>query len=59
MLKEMKYSNCRIEDVILDLACEIKNGWSIYGFKYPEFTLSCCTKYEMTFEVTLKREIEL
>lgn len=59
MLKEMKYSNCSIDDVILDLADEIKNGWKIFGFKYPEFTFHPYGTHDMTIEVTLKKEFEL
>ena len=56
MIKEIKYEAHSIEDVILDLADEIKNGWNIYSFRYPEVTISYFGKQEVTVEIALRKE---
>lgn len=56
MLKEIKYETKKFEDVVLDLADEIKNGWNIVGFRYPEISFSVCTESNITIEITLRKE---
>lgn len=56
MKKEVKYEARCIEDVVVDLADEIKNGWRIYGCRYPDITISCCSRPEITVEIALSKE---
>ena len=56
MLKKIKYETHKIEDVILDLADEIKNGWKIHSFGWPCVEMSCCQNPDIAVEVTLKKE---
>ena len=56
MLKKIEYEVRRIEDVIVDLADEIKNGWSIYSYRYPDISFSHYGETNMTVEVTLSKE---
>ena len=53
MLKNIKYETKDINDVVLDLADEIKLGWKLYSFCYPYVEASLCCKPEITVEVTL------
>lgn len=55
MLKVIKYEGSNIEDMILDLADEIKLGWKVHSFGYPdiEFTYRCNPK--TTVEVALTK----
>lgn len=55
MIKEIKYETNNIEDVVLDLADEIKNGWKIHSFGWPNMFISVCGQSEMNIEVTLMR----
>lgn len=57
MLKEIKYEVNKIEDVILDLSDEIKNGWKIHSLGPAEFSMSCGERSALTFEVVLSKEI--
>lgn len=53
MLKNIKYETKDINEVVLDLAEEIKMGWKLYSVCSPciKTTLSYTT--EITVEVTL------
>lgn len=56
MRKTIKYETKKIEDVVLDLADEIKNGWRIHSFGYPNIEMSICCNPDITVEVTLSKE---
>ena len=56
MLKNIKYETHKMEDVIIDLADEIKNGWKLYGFTMPCVECSLSFKPDITIEITLKKE---
>ena len=56
MLKEIKYETNKIEDVLVDLADEIKNGWKICSLRPLEFCISL--NPTMEFEVRLRKEIK-
>lgn len=53
MLKNIKYETKDINEVILDLADEIKLGWKLYSFGMPCIEATFCYKPEITVEVTL------
>ena len=53
MLKQIKYETKDINEVVLDLAEEIKMGWKLYSFGVPSIECSLCYKPEITVEVTL------
>lgn len=53
MLKQIKYETKDINEVVLDLAEEIKMGWKLYRFGAPSIECSLCYKPEITVEVTL------
>lgn len=53
MLKNIKYETKDINEVVLDLAEEIKLGWRLYSFCTPYIETSLCCKSEITVEVTL------
>ena len=53
MLKNIKYETKDINEVVLDLAEEIKRGWKLYGFCYPHIEASFGGPTEITVEVTL------
>ena len=53
MLKEIKYEAKDINEVVLDLAEEIKMGWKLYSFGMPNIECSLCCKPNITVEVTL------
>lgn len=57
MIKEIKYETHNIEDVILDLADEIKNGWKLYSFGWPCVEMSCSSNPDITVEVALSKEV--
>ena len=56
MIKKMEYECKRIEDVVLDLADEIQNGWRIYSI--GPYTTHCgyVGEIDMTIEVTLRKD---
>ena len=56
MIKKMEYECKRIEDVVLDLADEIKNGWRIYRIGPWEMHWGCVGETDMTVEVTLRKD---
>ena len=56
MLKEIKYETKDINDVFLDLAEEIKLGWRLYSFGWPQVEYSMSCKPDITVEVVLKKE---
>lgn len=57
MIKEIRYEANRIEDVIVDIADQIKNGWNVYSIYPLEYHLSCCGMApKMEFKVTLSKE---
>ena len=53
MLKNIKYETKDINEVVLDLAEEIKLGWKLHSFGMPCIETSLCCKQEITVEVTL------
>lgn len=55
MLKEIKYETKDINDVVLDLAEEIKIGWKLYSFSWPYVECSMSCKPDITVEVTLTK----
>lgn len=58
MIKTIEYETSRIEDVIVDIADEIKNGWNVYNIYPLAYHLSCSTAPKMEFRVTLRKEIK-
>jgi len=56
MLKNIKYETKDINDVVLDLAEEIKLGWKLYSFGWPQVECSLCARQNITVEVTLSKE---
>lgn len=56
MLKEIKYETKDINDVVLDLAEEIKLGWKLCGFGWPSVECSLAFNPNITVEVTLRKE---
>lgn len=56
MLKEIKYETKDINDVVLDLAEEIKLGWRLCGFGWQNVECSLAFNPNITVEVTLKKE---
>lgn len=56
MLKKIEYESSNVEEVIVDLADEIKNGWRICSFSYPNVHIGCVGEMDMTFEITLRKE---
>jgi hypothetical protein len=56
MLKKIEYEVCKMEDVIVDLSNEIKNGWIIYSIGCQEMHFGCYGEMNMTFEITLRKE---
>jgi hypothetical protein len=56
MLKTIKYETKDINDVVLDLADEIKNGWKLYSFGWPNVEISCRCNPDIAVEVTLRKE---
>ena len=58
MLKEIKYETKDMNKVVLDIADEIKNGWSIYNFGIPRFESSYGLSPNFIVEVTLSKEFK-
>ena len=58
MLKEIKYETKDINDVVLDLAEEIKLGWKLHSFSWPYVEASICCSSNITVEVTLSKEFQ-
>ena len=58
MLKNIKYETKDINEVVLDLAEEIKLGWKLYNVGCPCVETSLCYRPEITVEVTLKKEFQ-
>ena len=58
MIKEIKYETKDINEVVLDLAEEIKNGWKLYSFGWPNYEMSCCSHPNITIEVKLNKEFK-
>ena len=61
MLKKIEYETKDINEVVLDLADEIKLGWRLQSFGWPsveyssvEYSVGCHPK--ITAEVTLSKE---
>lgn len=59
MLKKIKYETKDINEVVLDLADEIKNGWKLYSFGWPDVKMSCQCHPDIAVEVTLSKEVEV
>lgn len=57
MIKEIKYETKDINEVVLDLAEEIKLGWKLYSFGWPNIEMSCRSNPDITVEVTLSKEV--
>lgn len=58
MIKNIKYETKDINEVVLDLADEIKNGWKLYSFGYPNVEMSCCCNPDIIVEFTLRKGVE-
>ena len=58
MLKEIKYQTKNMDKVVLDIADEIKNGWSIYTFGAPRFESSYGLSPNFIVEVALTKEFK-
>lgn len=58
MLKEIKYETKNMDKVVLDIADEIKNGWSIYSFGSPRFESSYGLDPHFIVEVALTKEFK-
>lgn len=58
MLKEIKYETKNMDKVVLDIADEIKNGWSIYSFGVPRFESSYGLNPNFIIEVALIKEFK-
>lgn len=58
MIKNIKYETKDINEVVLDLAEEIKNGWKLYSFGWPNVETSCCSHPNITVEVALSKEFK-
>ena len=56
MQKEIKYETNKIEEVFIDIADEIKNGWKICAFHPSEFCITLDPNPKMEFEVRLYKE---
>lgn len=56
MLKKIEYEAKNIEDIVLDLADEIKNGWKIHSVGYPNIEMHFCVNPKITAEVILSKE---
>ena len=56
MIKKIKYETKDINKVVLDLADEIKNGWKLCSFGWPNVEHSVCCNPNITVEVTLNKE---
>ncbi len=56
MLKNIKYETKDINEVVLDLAEEIKLGWKLYRISTPCIESSLCCRPEITVELTLTKE---
>ena len=56
MLKKIEYETKDINKVVLDLAEEIKLGWKLYSFGWPNVEMTCRCNPDITVEVTLKKE---
>ena len=56
MLKQIKYETKDINEVVLDLAEEIKLGWKLYSFGWPNIEHLVCCNPNITIEITLSKE---
>ena len=56
MLKEIKYETKDVNEIFVDIAEEIKNGWKLYSFSMPCVESSLCCKPEITMEVSFSKE---
>lgn len=56
MIKTINYEVSKIEDIILDLADEVKNGWKICSLGPTEISISVCTRVDMVAEVVLRKD---
>ena len=56
MLKEIKYETKDVNEIILDLAEEIKLGWKLYRFGSPDIEFSLCCNPNIKVEVVLTKE---
>ena len=56
MLKNIKYETNDVNEIFIDIAEEIKNGWKLYSFSMPciEHSLSC--RPEIMMEVSFSKE---
>lgn len=56
MIKNIKYETKDINEIVLDLAEEIKLGWKLYSFGWANVEMTCRCNPDITVEVTLKKE---
>ena len=57
MIKKIKYETKDINEVVLDLAEEIKLGWQLYSFGWPNIEMSWRSNPDITVEVALSKEV--
>ncbi len=62
MLKNIKYETNDVNEIFIDIAEEIKNGWKLYSFSMPciEHSLICrpglSCRPEIAMEVSFSKE---
>lgn len=56
MLKNIEYETKDINEVVLDLAEEIKLGWKLCGFEWPSVKMAYSCYPDITLKVTFKKE---
>lgn len=56
MLKKIEYETKDLNEVFIDIADEIKNGWKLYSFGMPNFEYSLSCNPKITMEVSFSKE---
>ncbi len=56
MLKKVEYETKDVNEIFIDIAEEIKNGWKLYGFNMPCFECSLSCNPKITMEVSFSKE---
>ena len=56
MLKKIEYETRNFNDVILDLADEIKLGWKVYQFGMSNAEFSLCCHPKIIIEAVLSKD---
>ena len=55
MLKEVKYETHDVNEIFIDIADEIKNGWKLHSFGTLNFEPSFSCKPNITMEVVFNK----